>query len=251
MPRALPKSHRDVRKAVVDLLRHIRRFARLFSAESIANLLNTAAEIDDSTVPRFTKEIVTAAFSTGGEESVIPLANFGIEHSNAIIFTHSSQRNQRGVKRQTTIGCFSTVEEARAASVEKALPSLNLIPDNQRNELTKFLKGRPTKVSQSNEASQSNDDESVDDSVPAHLLEEALDQIEQLEQQLRQSRKRPVSPNADESPSYNRAKTTFQLRYLLNGEAGVVEIDSNQKSISVDSLLTGIKREHHYLVDII
>ena len=58
------------------------------------------------------------------------------------------------------------------------------------------------------------------------------------------SKKRPVSPNAEQPTSSNRPKTTVKLRYLFDGEAGVVEIDSGQKYVSIDALLTGIKREH-------
>ena len=146
MPRALPNSHKDVRKSVVHLLKNGRLFGRLFSANAIANLLNTAAEINIDAEHRFTKDIVRAAFSTGEKESAIPLANFGIEHSDSIIYTHSSQQNQRGASRQTTIGCFRNEAEARAAAVEQTAPRLNLIPDNQRDKLLKFLKGRPSKV---------------------------------------------------------------------------------------------------------
>ena len=117
MPRALPNSHKDVHKAVLYLLKNGRRFGRLFSADVIANLLNTATEIEFDAEPPFTKDIITAAFSTGDEKSAIPLANFGIEHSDAVVFTHVSQRNQHVAKRQTTVGCFSNDADARAASV--------------------------------------------------------------------------------------------------------------------------------------
>ena len=86
MPRALPNSHKDVRKSVVHLLKNGRLFGRLFSADVIANLLNTAAEVNIDAEPRFTEDIVTAAFSTGYETSAIPLANFGIEHTNAMLY---------------------------------------------------------------------------------------------------------------------------------------------------------------------
>eukprot|EP00956_Cyclotella_meneghiniana_P001183 scaffold1335_cov47-Cyclotella_meneghiniana.AAC.1 len=142
-----------------------------------------------------------------------------------------SQRNQHVAKRRTTIGCFSNEADARAASVEKALPRLNLIPNELRHKLLQFLERRPTKVSQSN-----NDDE-PEDLVPAVLLDEALDQIEILQKQIRHSRKKPISPDEEESPSYNPAKTNIKLRYLLDGEAGEIEIDSNQKSIQMDTLL--------------
>ena len=65
MGRALPKSHGHVCKSVVHLLRNGHCFARLFTDEVIANLLNTAAEIEVGAEPRFTKDIITAAFSTG------------------------------------------------------------------------------------------------------------------------------------------------------------------------------------------
>ena len=136
MPRALPNSHKDVRKSVVHLLKNGRLFGRLFSADVIANLLNTAAEIDFDAELRFTKDIVTAAFSTGYDTSAIPLANFGIEHTDAIVFTHVSQQNQHGAKRQTTIGCFrNEAEAARAAAIEQTAPRLNLM----HSDMTKIL----------------------------------------------------------------------------------------------------------------
>ena len=64
MPPPLPKSHKDAQRSVLDLLRNSHHFWSLFTADVVANLLNIAAEIEDSTVPRFTKDIVTAAFLT-------------------------------------------------------------------------------------------------------------------------------------------------------------------------------------------
>ena len=179
MHRALPNSHRHVRKAVVNLLRYNRRFGRLFPADLIADLLNVAAEIPSGSVLRFTKDMIVAAFSTGDTESVIPLANFGIEHSNSIVFTHVSQRNQPCAKRQATIGCFSTVEDARNATAEEAPPSLNLISDDERSDLLQFLRKRPT-----NAASQS---------VPKAKYDNALVKIKQLQEEIQRCKR--ISPN--------------------------------------------------------
>lgn len=212
----------------MNLLRHNRRFGRHFPADLIADLLNVAAEIPSGSVLRFTKDMIVAAFSTGDTESVIPLANFGIEHSNSIVFTHVSQRNQPYAKRQATIGCFSTVEDARNATAEEAPPSLNLISDDERSDLMQFLKKRPT-----NAASQS---------VPKAKYEDALAKIKQLQEEIQRCKR--ISPNGEDS---------VVLRYLLNGEAGEIEIDSKQTYISIETLLTGIERKHltskHCLLD--
>ena len=128
----------------MNLRRHNRCFGRFFPARVVAILLNIAAEIPFCAAPCFYKDIIVAAFSTGDTESVIPLANFDIQHSNSIVFTQSSQQNQWGVNRQTTIGYFTTAEEARDATTEEAPPTLNLISKDKCGDLMKFLKTRPT-----------------------------------------------------------------------------------------------------------
>ena len=143
MGRALPKSHKHVCKSVVHLLWNSHRFGRLFTDEAITNLLNTTAKIEVGAEPRFTKNIITAAVSTGDSESVNPLANFGIEHRNGIVFTHVSQCNQRGAKRQTTIGCFRNEVEAQGVAenaVEFEFPDIDIEIMNHNTN------GKPVKV---------------------------------------------------------------------------------------------------------
>eukprot|EP00956_Cyclotella_meneghiniana_P004949 scaffold6096_cov39-Cyclotella_meneghiniana.AAC.5 len=116
MPRALPNSHKDIGKSVVHLLKNGRLFGRLFSADVIANLLNTAAEVNIDAEPRFTEDIVTAAFSTGYETRAILLANFGIHHTDAIVFSHISLCHHMEPRGKPPLGCFRNKAEARAAA---------------------------------------------------------------------------------------------------------------------------------------
>ena len=58
------------------------------------------------------------------------------------------------------------------------------------------------------------------------------------------SRKRPVYPSAEEQPRVRQRESPMLFRYIINGEAGEMEIGRHQSSISVEALHSNTRRDH-------
>jgi hypothetical protein len=114
----------DIHYAVAALLRHPARSDRLFTADSIAQLLNVALSIDDNAHSWFEMADVVKAIPGGDNEAILSYNDLGYEDDRCIL---SFRQVTVSSKRYYYIGRFQSDRHGRAATVEKETPQLCII----------------------------------------------------------------------------------------------------------------------------
>ena len=212
----LPLSLAGIRNAAASLLLPKQHLGNLYSFDDIAIALNIAADADNNPNVRIDVDaaLLKRAFSFDTrEEYELSYDEYFKKKGDRNILYYRSKRDGQNSSKVSAIGRFSSIRVGQNASIVR----LNIgIDKNRKNELVQCLEEETTKKESRSKKSMNR----KRPRTPPHEIDEPSTQKPQDTTEISL-----VPPST--LIQYNKSGIKASLRYIINGEAGQINIDTS------------------------